>query len=227
MFIELTEILVCPVCREREAEASALPAQGLVARVDRLDGRRVLEGFLGCPHCEVRFPIRGGVVRFAAEGTRARRPPAGPADPEEAALLVPALLALQDEAAGYVLLGRGLTAVAGDVAAAAEGVELVALTDSGEEAGSYGGVSGPDSGRSRVSLLRVEDPARLPLFSGRLRGIALVGGDEPTVREAGRILEPGGRLAILVPSEEAVEAVERGPLRTLAAEPRALVAVRP
>lgn len=227
MFIELTEVLVCPACREREAGASALPVQGLVARVDRLDGRRVLEGFLGCPHCEARFPIRRGVVWFATEATRAGRPPAEPADREEAALLVPALLALQEEAAGYVLLGRGLTAIAREVAAEAVRIELLALAGCGKEVGGCGGTSGPGSGRSRVSLLRVEDPARLPLFSGRLRGIALVGGDEPTVREAARILGPGGRLAILAPSEEAVEAVERSRLRTLAAEPRALVAVRP
>lgn len=246
MFIELTEVLVCPACREREAAegsrpaaaAGSLSAQGLVARVDRLEGRRVLDGHLGCPHCDARYPIEEGVVRFAATG-----PDAGPdrADPGEAELLVPALLGLQEEASGYVLLGPGLAEAAPRISAAVEGVEVVALAGSEgaprEESGiasreatgdvsREGSGSAPGGGRPRVSLLWVEDAAHLPLYSGRFRGVALVGGTVSMVGEAVRILAPRGRLAILVPSEEAVRAVEGAPLETLAADPRAIVAAR-
>lgn len=239
VFIELTEVLACPACARVE-EAGRPPPQGLVAWVDRVEGRRVLAGHLGCPRCEARYPIREGVVGFTVEEPGAvggpvgrEAPPPERIDPDEAGLVVPALLGLQEDVSGYILLGPGLWRAASRIATAVEGVEVVALVGPYEpeapDASSdpAGGEAGePDPGKRRGSVLRVPDPGRLPLFSGRFRGVALVGGTGATVREAARLLARLGRLAVLAPSEEARETVEAGPLDVLASDPRALVAVR-
>lgn len=234
---------MCPACR---------PGQGLVARVDQLEGRRVVEGFLGCPNCEARYPIREGVVRFEDEGAS---PGAGepPGDPSETATVVAALMGLEKNGSGYVLLGHGLARVAGLVASLAEGVEVVALARAGEAPGRARapgpgvdvpgsgadakgpgadapgpGAEGPEEeqGGGRASLLEGCDPDRLPLFSGRFRGVALTGGTGPAVEEAARLLGPRGRLVVLAPSEEARRAAAEGPLEVVASDARALVAVR-
>lgn len=256
MFLELTELLVCPACR---------PAQGLVALVERMEGRRVVEGFLGCAGCEARYPIRSGEVHFGggavpegaagqAEAVRSgREPPAvedsgadrpggagrGRASPEERALLLAALLGLQEGGGGVVLLGRGLARAAAALARLAAGMEVLALADAAREPadGSLGaGASGSDRGAGRTTTLVGVPPDALPLFSGRLRGVALVGGraDDPAadgltegeLGEGVRVLATGGRLAVLRPGAwVARRAAELG-MEVLAAEERALVAVR-
>lgn len=68
MFLELSDILVCPRCR---------PAQGLVVMVEELENEYVTAGALGCPECEARFPVRRGLILFGP--ARERRRPAGEA----------------------------------------------------------------------------------------------------------------------------------------------------
>ncbi len=55
MFIELVDSLRCP-----RAHADSW----LVGAFDRMDGRAILRGSLGCPVCDARYPIRDGVVYF-------------------------------------------------------------------------------------------------------------------------------------------------------------------
>lgn len=198
MFIELTEHLACPACG---------PPQGLVAVVEGAAERRVREGYLGCPACEARYPIRAGEVRFAEEGAVPPEPVA-----EEPAAIA-ALLGAGPDGGGILLLGPRLAERAADVARLA-GAEVVAL----------GGPPVP-AGAS-VSLLRGVRPSALPLLDGRVRGVALAAPAPEDVEEAVRVLAPGGRLAAFRPGPELAALARELALEVLAAEERALVAVR-
>lgn len=240
MFLELSEVLVCPRCR---------PAQGLVVLADELEDRRLVEGHLGCPECERRFPVRHGVVRFdeptGDEGEEAAggdsrstgggpageapgrrgghpRPPEGSegwpegADDETMATRVAALLGVTG-GEGYLLLGPRLSDLAGAVSRRTGGAEVLALARGA-------GPAGPEEG---VSPFRGVAPAALPVVSGRLRGVALLAPGREEIREGGRLLAAGGRLAVFRPSSSAEEAVREEDLEVLAADERALVAGRP
>lgn len=231
MLLELSEVFVCPRCR---------PAQGTVVMVDRADGRRVLEGRLGCPACDLRVPIRDGVLRFdragppgedgegeaatgsvdgdrpAAETPGDRRLPEmlREAEPGEAAVRLAALLGA-DAAEGYLLLGPGLAGLAAGVAARAPDAEVLAL------AGEPG--DGPEAGVARAVGI---DPAALPVVTGRMAGAALAAPRAEELEESVRVLAEEARLAVLAPGPSCREALEALPVRVAAAEGRAVVAVR-
>ncbi len=232
MLLELSEVFVCPRCR---------PVQGMVVMVDRLEGRRVLEGRLGCPSCDLRVPIRGGTLRFDRarlpgedEGSAAgaeRDAGAGPAtaatvsgrrlpellrevDPGEAALRL-AALAGADAAEGYLLLGPGLAGLAAGVAARAPDAEVLALADDPE--------GEPEEGVARAVGI---DPAALPLVTGRMAGAALSAPRAEELEEAVRVLGEDARLAVLAPGPSCREILEELPVRVATAEDRAVVAVR-
>lgn len=239
MFLELSEVLVCPRCR---------PAQGLIVLVGELEDRRVVEGHLGCPECERRYPLRRGVVHFdepAGDGeeepgggseVRGRDPgeatpvradgDPGPgdgsggwpdgADDETMATRVAALLGVT-EGEGYLLLGPNLSALAAHVARRIGGAEVLAVV----------GGAGPEAPAEGVSPLRGVEPDSLPVVSRRLRGVALLAPDRDEIREAGRLLSAGGRLAVFRPPPSTEELVRDGGLDILAADERALVAGRP
>lgn len=214
MFLELSEVFVCPLCR---------PAQGLVVIVEEIEDRRLLEGALGCPECEVRFPVRRGVIRFdrpAAEdraGEAAAAPEAASAGGEDVdpGTEVAALLGVR-EAKGYLLLGPGLHGVAARVAGLAEKCEVLALLPDGSGAAVEPG----------VSPARGVDPGSLPLLSGRMAGAALLAPGPEAAREAARVVAAGGRLAVLRPGPGLEEALSGCGMDVVAAEERALVAVR-
>lgn len=160
MLLDLSEIFVCPRCR---------PAQGLVVLVDELRDRRLVRGRLGCPHCEVRYPVDRGTLRFDAArepgdaGAADDRPSAedpgppggaggdaapdvelfGDAGPREAALRLGALLGLP-EAEGPFLLLPGLAGLAVPLAELAEDEEVVALAAGGSGAGAAPSAGSPD-----------------------------------------------------------------------------------
>ncbi|MFQ5690604.1 MAG: hypothetical protein ACE5HQ_10065 [Gemmatimonadota bacterium] len=218
MFIELTELLTCPKCG---------PAQGLVAVVAEMKERRVLEGYLGCPMCEARYPITGGEVDLrgsdeAAVPDEAARPAdaAGlrapdPSDPRFA-VTVAALLDLAECPAGCLLVDEDLAFLATDLLrlGGAKRFEVLALA------------SAPEGERSGVTSLRAGTRSGLPVRSRSLRGVALHGSGRSRLEEAVRVLAPGGRLVVLAPAAGLVEALEAQPVRTLVVEERALVAVR-
>lgn len=218
MFLELSEAFVCPDCR---------PAQGLVVLVDRIDGRRVIQGRLGCPECDLRVPIEAETVRFdrldaAAEGARSappaageRAPPAatlprlpdllGDAGPEEAASRLAGLLGAES-AAGYLLTDPALAELAPRLAELAPEAEVLALTTAERDAA------------EGVSWARGAAPHALPLFTGRLAGAALFGDGRGRAEEAIRVVRAGGRVVLLSPEEEVVEGLGGLPARLLARE---------
>lgn len=196
MFLELAEVLDCPDCG-----ASA----GLVAFVDRAESRRVVEGRLGCPLCEIEVPIRGGTMRFdLSDAARRATPstgtarPAGEAAPE-AALRLAALLGVSDRAGMVVLLGPRLAAHAPAIARLGDRLEvLVWLPDPGD--------------RSPPAAVAVEDlvagvdpllgaaPHRWPIRSGALHGIALAAPMALQLSEITRCARPGARLVVETPT---------------------------
>ncbi len=184
MFIELTEILVCPACRAEGAEEYA---QGLVAVVQGRSERRVVEGWLGCPLCEARYPIRGGVVHFSDD-----EPEAAPSAIEAERALQAAALLEAHEAAGYLVLGRGFDAIAEPLSRLAPGCEVVAV-------GCLGVVPAPGETSRRVSRLQGTVDEALPFRSGSVAGIALLGPDRSGLMEALRVLRPAGRLVAFGP----------------------------
>ena len=196
MFLELAEVLDCPDC-----EASA----GLVAFVDQAESRRVVEGRLGCPLCEIEVPIRGGTMRFdLSDAARRATPCAGTEHPAgetapEAALRLAALLGVSDRAGMVVLLGPGLAAHAAAIARLGDRLEvLVWLPDPGD--------------RSRPAVVAVEDlvagvdpllgaaPHRWPIRSGALHGIALAAPIALPMSEVTRCARPGARLVVETPT---------------------------
>ena len=220
MFLELAEVLDCPDCR-----ASA----GLVAFVDRAESRRVVEGRLGCPLCEIEVPIRRGTMRFdlsdaarrATHGAGTARPPAtapeaipdpgsgGEAAPEaatEGALRLAALLGVSDRAGMVVLLGPRLAAHAPPIARLGDRLEvLVWLPD--------------PAGRSPPPAVAVEDlaagvdpllgaaPRRWPGRSGALHGIALAAPIPLPLSEITRCARPGARLVVEPPPPEDLDSL--------------------
>lgn len=167
MFIELTDHLRCP---EPHDEAF------LVLLPDRIEGRSVREGTLGCPICDRRFVLRDGVV----DTTDAPAPPAGASRLGAAALVA---LAGVNGPGGYVVLAG---APATEWRAVAEGMPGVGLVGVNPPAGV--------ADEERWSVIR---SGRLPLKSHSMRGVVLgapFGGDQAWIREAARVLLPGLRV---------------------------------
>jgi len=177
MFIEFVESLRCL----RPHEDS-----WLVAAADRMVGRSIVEGTLGCPVCRAQYPIVGGVAYFGASPAGGRAGGAAtaelrPAPDPELVLRAAALLGLAD-AGGTAVLAGGW----GD---AAEGLRVLAevhylLVDPPHDVVTSDG----------VSVVRTD--GRLPLAAGSVRGVALDGATSltSTVDAAVRALRTGGRL---------------------------------
>jgi uncharacterized protein YbaR (Trm112 family) len=227
MRIELTEVLRCPRCT-----ATA----GLVAFIDDADGSRVLEGWLGCPFCEARFPIRAGTVDLTGAGGRRPHPADRDrsiaeawregADSAERALALAALLGLQEQTGGFVLLDEALCTLAEPLARLARGREIVALVPSHRGPPEPESVAEPGSESATTNLVLVDPGAALPLLTGRLSGIALYAPDAERLEAAIRALRATARLVVLEP-DALVERVARATaLRVLASDDTALVAVR-
>lgn len=166
VFIELTDHLACP---------SPHDEQFLVLLPERMDGRRVVSGDLGCPVCGRIVRIVEGVGDFGE---------AAPSD-GRTALTADALAAFfgLTGPGGYLALVGGVAALAGPLGLLIPGVRLVLINPPDAT---------PDT--EHASVLRA---SRLPLKSGSMRGIAVgadLAGDAGWLSSAARALLPGLRM---------------------------------
>jgi len=168
MFIELTDHLRCPADHDESF---------LVLLPDRMEGRSVRTGHLGCPVCGRTFPLADGVLDIGdapASGV-------GSGSVLDADALT-ALAGLHGPG-GYLTLVGPVASLWSDVAELNPGVALVAVNPPGEV-----------SDTLELSVLR---GARLPIKSGSMRGVVLgrpFADDPHWVREAARVVLPGLRV---------------------------------
>ena len=214
MLLDLSESMACPRCG---------PPQGIIVLVERMEGRRVLDGRLDCPNCEARFVLRDGVVEFDVAPDSDLRTP--PADPEDA-VTVAALLGIQ-HGRGLIVVDSGLGQAAEQLSALCGGCEVVRLEPLGlpsdPDRSAEGGAEG---GRGEVTPLLGVPAGSIPLLSGKAVGVAVEGGDPDILAEAARVLVPGGRVAVIRPGSGAATVLESRPFELLAADQRAMVARR-
>ena len=169
MFIELTDHLRCPADHD-EAFLVLLP--------DRVEGRSVRTGTLGCPICDRRFALQNGVL-----DTGDAPSPGTGASPGELTAEALAPLAGLNGPGGYLVLVGPPAALWSDLAALVPGVALVAVNPPTEVADEAG-----------ISVLR---GGRLALKTSSMRGVVLgppYGGDPAWVQEAARVVLPGLRV---------------------------------
>jgi uncharacterized protein YbaR (Trm112 family) len=170
MFIELTDHLRCPSDHEE---------QFLVLLPDRMDGRSVRTGQLGCPVCGRVFPVVDGI--FDAGDAS----PAPPAPATETMLTADAIAALAGlhGPGGYLVLAGAPAALADEVAERVGGVGLVAVN--------------PPADVEDGGLLSVLRAGMLPLKARSMRAVVLgapYGGDARWIAEAARVVLPGLRI---------------------------------
>lgn len=168
MFIELTDHLRCPADHEESY---------LVLLPDRMEGRSVREGRLGCPLCGCTYTLDRGVLDLGGEA----------AEPPATTLLEPgpltALVGLGGPGGYLVLAGRPASGWR-EVAALNPGVALVAVNPGADVDDEPG-----------VSVVR---SSSLPLKSRSMRGVVLgspYGSDPGWVADAARVVLPGLRVA--------------------------------
>jgi uncharacterized protein YbaR (Trm112 family) len=172
LFIELIDLLRCP----REHEET-----WLVAAFNRMAGRFVIEGRLGCPVCHENYSIEHGIpdLRTDHHSASAARSHPEPLDPE-AAVRLAAFLNLTREGSTVVL--------AGDHADSAHGVAELATCRT------FAIRPHPVFPHDDSELVAaVAADRRLPFATSSIDGIAMSAG-EFTMEEISRVLKPGGRL---------------------------------
>jgi len=174
VFIEFVDALRC--LRPHES-------MWLVAAPDRMVGRHIVSGTLGCPVCRAEYPVVDGVAYFGAEPgepAAARADSSPPANPE-LVLRAAALLGLAD--------GGGTAVLGGTWSAAATGLLDLAAVH-------YLLLDPPYPARAGDGMSVIRTAGALPLAAACVRGVAL---DEatagaPVPESAVRALRPGGRL---------------------------------
>lgn len=167
MFIELTDHLRCPSDHEE---------QFLVLLPDKMEGRSVRSGQLGCPICGRVFHLADG-----AFDTGDAPPPPGTATVLSGDAL--GTLAGLHGPGGYLVLVGAPAAIAGEISDQFPGVALVAVN--------------PPAGVADGGLLSVLRADMLPLKARSMRGVVLgapFGADARWVREAARVVLPGLRI---------------------------------
>lgn len=211
MRLDLTEILACPVCG---------PAHGMIAFVERLEAGFIVSGHVDCPQCEIRYPVRDGVLEIGSPPRG--EDPAGPRDeppaPDEAAL-ADALVG-PSAVAGPILVVEGGAYTAGHLAASREGA-VIEYSDTRLPS------VHPAEGVTRIVAHTVpgESPG-LPFRSGSIGAIVLGRSATPDPLELSRVLREGGRFVVLAPGSRLSDWAEIVGVEVLAADARALVAVR-
>ena len=168
MFIELTDHLRCPADHDEGF---------LVLLPDRIEGRSVLEGQLGCPVCGRTFELCNGVLD-TGDGQDLDASSASDLDADA----LTALVGLSGPG-GYLALLGPVGSLWKDVAALNPGVALVAVNPRPEVTDAPG-----------LSVLR---GGRIPLKSRSMRGVVLgrpYADDLHWVKEGARVVLPGLRI---------------------------------
>jgi uncharacterized protein YbaR (Trm112 family) len=205
MHILLTDILTCPRCG---------PDFGLILLADRLEGREVVEGSLGCANCREQYRISDRIadLRVGVESTAEPQPDTAAEEPAaELAMRYAALLGVA-EGPATVLLAGVEPAVIAEMRAIVEGVQLIAAA------------TGEPPARVGSGWLRVGH--RLPIRGRSLRGVVLAGpvGDALTA-EGARTLAPGARIVLDRPAAGASELLVKAGLSTILEQDGVVVAV--
>ena len=167
MFIELTDLLRCPNPHDESF---------LVLLPDRMDGRSVRTGQLGCPVCGRTFDLMDGV--FDSGGA----PAASAENTGLGAENVSVLIGLSGPG-GYLALVGPVASLWEDVARLNPGVTLVAINPPEEVKDSAG-----------ISVVR---GGMIPLKSRSVRGVVLgkpYADDPAWIRDAARLVLPGLRV---------------------------------
>lgn len=172
MFIELVDSLRCVVPHEDS---------WLVASADRMDGRRIVEGTLGCPVCRARYAVRDGVAWLGADERQPvpEEPPPAPEAREADVMRLAALLDLREPGARAVL-GGALGHLGHELAAVTQAELLL--------------VDPPASVRAGEGVSIVRSDARLPLAEASMRAAALDGRTISALPAVAAVLRDGGRL---------------------------------
>lgn len=186
MYIEFIDLLRCTAEHDESQ---------LVAVLDRMDGRDVIEAKLGCPVCGAHFFIQDGVAVFGDVTLGAPLIDTG----GMFAFRISALLSLRDPGKTVLLVGR----LANVSASIAEdfGARVISLNS-----------PSPTQMVDRVAEIRAA--SRLPVASRSLDGIAVDSSHATPLflGEAARILRPGGRLYVVgrtnLPPQFTIVAVE-------------------
>jgi hypothetical protein len=166
MFIELTDHLRCPKDH---------PEAYLVLLPDKVVGRDVVAGHLGCPVCGWSTHFTASAVDFGGG-----HPASGSTRLTVAA--IDAFLGLGGPG-GYVALAGPVASLIPELTSVLTGVRLVAVNPAADIDGEF-----------PASVLRA---GRLPLKTGSMRGVVLgagLGSEEYWVREAVRVTLPGLRI---------------------------------
>ena len=204
MHILLTDVLSCPRCG---------PDFGLILLADALDARRVREGRLGCPNCRTEYPIRSSVADLRLGEAGATAVPVG-GEYAERALRLAVLLGVVDQQ-GIVLISGADPDLVAEVARHLPEAEV------------FGGSSTPLSDGPVPGQSWILHGAILPIRSGSLRGIALVGEGPVALAEAARALVPGGRLVVEGTTRQTADAVAEAGLTLMLEQDGMAVASRP
>jgi len=216
MFIELAELLDCPRCAR---------GFGLVAFVGTSDRRRVLSGRLGCPLCEVEFPIVGGAIELADPAPGAAARAVAPPSPPDLAVRVAAVLGLGEAgSARAVALGPALAALGPELARLGGRVEVLCLF-AGADRAVAGAWSLEELAAGANPIVGIETGA-WPIRAGALDGVAWRGGlgeEDARIRAA---LRPGGRLVLIEPVAADVERLAEQGFEALAGDETAWVGAR-
>ncbi len=171
MFIELTDHLRCPADHE-ESFLVLLPV--------RMDGRRVVEGTLGCPRCGREVVIVGGVADFGG----GEDSPAGTALDAAA---VATFVGLEGPG-GYLGLFGSAAAAADRLADLLPGIRLVLVN--------------PPAGTAENEMTSMVRAGRSPLKSRSMRAAVMAGSaaaDPVWVDRAADAVLPGNRLVVAGP----------------------------
>jgi hypothetical protein len=199
MNLLLTDQLDCPRC---------LDGGGLILLADRMDGRTVHAGQLGCPLCRTRFPVENGVGDFS-EGADAVMAEQAAAD----ALAVAALFGITEGPATVLMLGA-FEGVADQLAGIVPDLRVVVAHPGARAA----------SEAELVSVLRTG--ARVPLRAASMRAVLVGKHASDRVADALRVCGLAGRIVMDGVSDAARAEVRAGGYRVVAEDADRMVAVR-